>query len=352
MEQKNHVDFILAILENKPGLSYSEEKIRNEYLKENHYPASLLVRVLSILGGLMATLSFLGFLLSLGIYDSKEALLILGVTLMSLAVIVNRYYHHIVLDTSSISFYVVGFIMTGFSLFKFLIPENLVSLIFILISALTLGTSRSFMLSFIAVLIISGSLFSFLFINMAERFFPFCLAFWGIITTWMFLNEHQIMASHKKMASLYDPLRIGLLVSMLFGLGFLGIKDLISIDPVYIWTSSVLIIGLVLYILYYLLNLLKVQSITFKIGAIVYGILLMAPLGFSPSIAGSLSMVLLCFLVNYKTGLGLSLIAFLYFVFQFYYDLSFTLLEKSGMLFTSGLLFLLAYFFIQKTIVK
>jgi len=69
---------------------------------------------------------------------------------------------------------------------------------------------------------------------------------------------------------------------------------------------------------------------------------------FSPSISGAMIIVLLSFLVNYKTGLAIGIISLIYFISQYYYDLNFTLLTKSIILFSSGIVFLLFYLFTTK----
>ena len=71
---------------------------------------------------------------------------------------------------------------------------------------------------------------------------------------------------------------------------------------------------------------------------------------FSPSISGGIVIVLLSFLVNYKTGLAIGIISIIYFVSQYYYDLNFTLLTKSIILFVSGIMFLLFYLFTAKNL--
>ena len=52
--------------------------------------------------------------------------------------------------------------------------------------------------------------------------------------------------------------------------------------------------------------------------------------------------------VNYKTGLVIGIISFIYFISQYYYDLNFTLLTKSIILFSSGIVFILFYLFTNK----
>jgi uncharacterized membrane protein len=68
----------------------------------------------------------------------------------------------------------------------------------------------------------------------------------------------------------------------------------------------------------------------------------------SPAIAGALLIILLAFMVNHKTGFAVGIISFIYFVSQFYYDLGYTLLLKSILMFSTGVLFMLIYLFTYK----
>ena len=70
----------------------------------------------------------------------------------------------------------------------------------------------------------------------------------------------------------------------------------------------------------------------------------------APAISGSLLIVLLAFKVNYRTGFVMGLIALVYGIGQYYYDLQFTLLVKSIMLMASGALFLLFYFYLKNKV--
>ncbi|WP_417936263.1 DUF4401 domain-containing protein [Flagellimonas ochracea] len=72
------------------------------------------------------------------------------------------------------------------------------------------------------------------------------------------------------------------------------------------------------------------------------------PTLFAPGISGSLLIVLLCFKVNYKTGFIIGIISLIYSIGQYYYDLSFTLLTKSIILFLSGVLLLVFYMVFNK----
>jgi uncharacterized membrane protein len=132
----------------------------------------------------------------------------------------------------------------------------------------------------------------------------------------------------------------------LAGLAVVGKKGLFNID--YIWISSVVIISAIIYLLFKLFKILNINNIQHKIGICIFAVLALLPTTFSPTISGAILLILLSFYVNYKTGLALGIIAFIYFIARYYYDLNLTLLTKSILLFSSGVLFIALYLFIHK----
>lgn len=66
---------------------------------------------------------------------------------------------------------------------------------------------------------------------------------------------------------------------------------------------------------------------------------------FNPAIGGSALVALLGFGYGYRTSWWLGMAALLYYVSQYYYDLSWTLLQKSIMMAATGIALLLFYYF-------
>jgi uncharacterized membrane protein len=97
--------------------------------------------------------------------------------------------------------------------------------------------------------------------------------------------------------------------------------------------------------LFDVLNITKTQH---KTVIYIFTVLSLLPTALAPAILGAILIMLLSFSVNYKTGLVVGVIAFIYFVSQYYYDLNFTLLTKSILLFSSGVFFVALYLFTHK----
>ena len=330
------------------GFVFEEAALLAEYQKGSAEQSSLAIKVLSILGGFLASIAFLSFLLVAGLYNSDMGMLLFGGVFIAGAIWVNKQYDKLIIDTSSISIFVIGLVMLGLGCSKLDMDDNLISLLYIAIALGTLVLTQNFMLSFISVLVISGSVLALILSNEGYDLVHLFISALAVGLTGLFLNEAKMLTAGKKMSRLYNPVRTGLVFSFLISLAFFGKKDLIPVSPHYTWLSSVVTIAMVLYLVYLLCKIMDVKSGRDQMVIYALSFLLLLPTAMSPAISGALLIVLLSFLVHYKTGLALSIIAFVYFISQFYYDLRFTLLVKSGILFSSGILFILFYLYLHK----
>ncbi|UKB80325.1 DUF4401 domain-containing protein [Chryseobacterium sp. MEBOG07] len=343
-EIKELLDYFRTI-ENK-DFTYDEKAILTAYEK-NETHQSLAIKILSIFGGILASFSFLGFLFLIGLYDSTTGILTLAIIAIAAGVFINKAYDKIIIDTISVSSYLIGFILLAVGLSKLEVSENAVSLISILIAAASLVMVRSYIIAFISVLIINGGILTLIASNKDFDMIHLYTSFLAIMLTAVFLKEAKIISKNTTFSKLYNPVRIGLVFSFLAGLIFLG-NDFIEVSRDYIWISSVVIILAIMYVLSQIFEVLDISQTTQKAGIYIVTIALLLPTILSPAISGSILIILLSFLVNYKTSLTIGIMAFIYFVSRYYYDLHFTLLTKSILLFSSGILFLGLYLLTRK----
>lgn len=353
MKSKEEIKEILGYLqtiENK-DLRSDEEAIYNDYHK-NDDQQSLAIKILSVFGGILASIAFLGFLLIAGLYDSEAGLLVFGTVALIGGLFISKAYGKIIIDTLSISSYIIGFVLLGMGFLKMEMAENTVSLIFILIAIASLIIVRTYIISFISVLIINGALMTLIVSNDIFDLIHVYTSFLAVITTFFFLKEAQIITENKSFSILYNPVRIALVFSFLAGLISLGKYDLIKVSQNYIWISSAVIIITILFLISKIFTVLNISGAKQKTGIYLISAAVLLPTLFSPAISGAILIILLSFLVNYKTSLAIGIIAFIYFVSQYYYDLHFTLLTKSIILFSSGILFLGLYVFTHKKLVS
>lgn len=326
---------------------YDEGAILGEYKNQDDNPTSLAIKILSVVGGVLATFAFLGFLLIAGLYDSSLGLLIVGGLLIIVAIVLNKYYNKLIIDTLSISTYIIGLSMLAFGLGNLEAGETIITFTVVIISLISLFISQNYIFSFISIITICGSLLALVVSKELYYLIHLYNILISIALTYCLLKESKIITSGKKLSVLYSPLRIGLIISMLFGLTTLINKNQIPLPIDFIWLSSIVLFLLVLYTVSIVIKTMSVTETKSKIIIYTLSIMVLIPTAFAPSILGALLIILLCFLVNYRTGFAIGIIAFIYFVSQYYYDLNFTLLTKSIMLFTSGIVFLVFYLFIK-----
>jgi len=326
----------------------NEKAILNEYHNQKENQSSLAIKVLSIFGGFLATLAFLGFLAIAGLYNSEFGLLLFGIGFIISAIWLNKEYDKLIIDTFSISIYVTGFSLFAFGLLAMKVDKNVIVILVSIIAFCSLFMTQNYILSFISVLAISGSLLTLIILNDLYDLIHLYIGICTLLLTYLFLNEAKIISLHRKLSKLYDPIRIGLIISLLFGLITIGKRHLIPISQNRIWLSSIVMIFVIIYLVYTISKINEIESLKSKI--LIYSLsgLILIPTMFSPAISGAIIIVLLSFLVNYKTGLVIGIISFIYFISQYYYDLNFTLLTKSVILFSSGIVFLLFYLFTTK----
>lgn len=354
MNSEEDIKELIQIIQVSEGNDFENDEtaILNEYNKQHENKSSLTIKILSIIGGFLATIAFLGFLFIAGLYDSEIGLLLFGIGFIVTAIWLNKTYDKLIIDTLSISIYVIGFFLLGFGLLQQHINEDVITISFLLIALCSLIITQTYILSFISVLIVSASLLTLMLSNNFDDFIHLYNTAITLVLTYFIFCEAKIITASKKLSKLYNPIRIGLIISLLFGLGVLGKNWLFSISENYIWVSSISLFFILIYLVHKIIGLLEIKHLKNKILIYTLSILVLSSTVFAPAILGATLIILLCYLVNYKTGLTIGVISLVYFVSQYYYDLNFTLLTKSIILFSSGILFLAFYLFTHKKTIK
>ncbi len=341
----------LNSLELDPDQSFEVdfEKLSAEYKQKEDNESSLAIKILSIFGGLFSTFLFLGFLAITGIYNSEEALLFSGVLFIAVAIGLNISFDKLLIDTFSIAIYIAGFVLLGIGIMELGANENTVVSIFISMALLTLAVTQNYMLSFIATLTISTSILALILFNNHNQLVTFYIAINILILVFWFLKEAKIVTAHYKLSKLYLPIRIGLFCSVILNFAFTIVsrKGWYGAPIDSMWLPSLVIIPSILLVVHKVIAIRQLEKQQVKIFALTC--LLLVPTVFTPSIAAAMLLVLISFLVHYRTGWVMGIVCLVYAVSQYYYDLHFTLLVKSFILMASGLLFLVLYYFIKKS---
>jgi len=328
---------------------HDTDAIFSEYKQKGENISNITIKILSIAGGCGASLAFVGFLALGGLFDSPWGLIIFGLVCISGALVINRKYDILIIDTFSISVFLIGYILFGLGLGNLKMGEDGVSLLIASIALVSLIFTSHYILAFLSVLIFSACCLTLILSHEMFQLLHLYIGIYASATLYWFTQEHTIITKNSKLSKLYDPIRIGLVISLLFGLFIIGVKDLLPISENYFWISSVVFMVAILYIVRLSMH---IHSYTNKIELYLLCLLVTLPSVLSPAILGSLFILILCFLVRYKTGFVIGVVALVYFISQYYYDLSFDLLTKSIMMMTTGILCLVCYFLIEKKLTK
>ncbi len=346
---ENTIIQLLHQLQKTESFEANEEAIAKEYFESNLEKHGLAIKVLSVLGGILGTLAFIGFLFIAGLYNSSTALVIAGVLFIVTAVFINKQSGKLVLDTATICIFLSGFFLAGYGLEEMKMGENTTALIFIFIALVTLAVMQRFMLSLVAMLIINGCFLFLIFNNNYDNLIHIYISLLATVFTCYLLNEAALITSNPIISALYKPMRTALMFSFITAVYFVGKKGWVHLSPSMLWLSALVSIGITLFLV--TKKILPVFNITDKKTKTIVYIMTLAillPTLFAPAVSGALMVLLLSFFVDYKTGIVTGILSLIYFVSQYYYDLNLTLLVKSGILFTSGLLLIFFYFITNK----
>jgi len=301
---------------------------------------SLPIKIISIIGGILASSSFVGFLLIVGLFESPVAQVAGGLLFIAMAIWLDKQYNNVLLDTISISLFLIGGFMTGLGLSEFGASNTVICLIYILIGAICFFITQNLVLALVALLSVHASIVSIILINDLHEMI---LAYIPILAAGCYYIYSK-QDGFKK----YTAIRTAITLAFISALILPGIRYTIPISPAHLWiaTAGVLLITL------YLVNTISKQYFSTGSGSALQlqfaVLLLLLPTLFAPSIAGAIFLLLLAFQFGYKTGFVLAIISSIYFISQYYYDLTFTLLTKSILLLVSGIIFLVLYFILSK----
>jgi uncharacterized membrane protein len=350
METINPTDQLLDDIQKPGGSNFSlDGDGAKKELEESHSAYSNLpIKVLSILGGLLATLSFIGFLALARILESESGMTILGVIFIGAAVASQRLVKHIALDTSMITFYVAGCVLLAMGLSMFTGHDNLRPVLFMFISLLTIALCDGFMLVLLAVLVFNASIFSFIPINSAYGLMPVPIIFMGIGLLLLTLYEPQIIAFSPKMNRLYKGLQTGFFFSFAGGLMTAAQNTHYDLQLGNLYTVSIFNSIALLGLAFKLIGEFKIGNKIYLLLIFIFCLLFIAATFYAPFVSGGLLLLLLSYHFGQKTETGISIILFAYFICQYYYDLRCTLLVKSGILFFSGIVFIAAWLFFYR----
>ena len=278
--------------------------------------SNLTIEVLSIIGGVLTAIFFLGFLALSSILRSETSCLIVGSILIITTLFVNRLLTKPFLDA--------------------------------MISVVTMLLSKGFILTFLSVISFYMALFGEI-TNLFSSLNPLNVAAVPIIAIFLFVNlsETKILSYTNGDFSKYKPIHSGLFVSCVLSLAGLSVNYLTKSTND--WIISVFMLVGILLMVYKIMQVMQVKSPVHQVCIYLLCILICLPSLHAPYLSGSILLILICFHYGYKAESAVALLLFIYSISKYYYDLDITLLTKSITLFFTGIVLLIAwYIFTQK----
>jgi uncharacterized membrane protein len=351
MESENNVNILLQKIQKEYGDSFSYDQVAIEKgveIQSSQF-SNLAVKILSVIGGFLGSLFFLGFLMILGMYDTPAIALVMGLILIVVALWIDRNETSVLLDTVSISNFLIGGFMIGFGLVEQLNgSENFLILIAMTIATTSFFFAKGFMLRLICVLIFNGSWLALILENRINSAFHFQILFLLVGFLYLSFFEAKLISKNAFWNLIYKPLHAGFLLSLSFALFLLANSWKMELYFSYDWISSITIFLANLFVVFKIMEGLKLSDEKNKIWIYGLSVFVFSSTFLMPSVGGAILVLLASYHIGHRAGTALGMIGLVYFGMQFYYDLNLTLLTKSIILMISGMVFLSAYYFYNR----
>ena len=301
------------------------------------------LKILSVIGGLIASSMLSGFFVSSGLLETPPALMVSGILFIGGALWMNRKADHLVLDTFSISVFLLGFAHLAWAMSKSGWELEYAILALGGTALFAFAVTKGYMLSLFSALIVSSSM---LLLLVQKKWYDGIHAYvvlWLISSVWLFFNEARALSWGDKASRQYPPVRVVAILSLIVGLFLVCNRNILSYNKDTLWITSLATLAGVLFVADSLTPIFGLKKTNERFLYLACALLLVIPLWFAPALTGSLLIVLLGFRTGDRTTFALGILAFLYFTVQYYYDLEMTLLNKSYVMMSTGFLFLGLY---------
>lgn len=328
------------IAQEQPGFTYNEAAIRSEIEHSTSLLKRWPVKLLTILGGMLAMATLLGFLFTAGLYNSSIALLVFGLGFLVGAEALIRIEKTFTAEAIGVSLNIAGYVLLAIGAGQLSDSLTGAAIVLAVASLGLLLVSRSGIYLFIATLVLNGSLLALIEEHKVYNLAQVLVAWQALVLTGMSLYEAKLLALAWRFSQVYGPVRMGLQLALIFTLGLFVHQDALYTAISHIWLSSLVLIACLLLVLQRVLYEAGVQSKVTRAVFYTCCALVLLPTIMTPSVPGALLVLLSSFYIGHRPGFGAGLLALAYFIVLYYYDLNMTLLAKSGVLVLSGCLFL------------
>jgi hypothetical protein len=321
-------------------------RFQADYKRLENNKTSILIQVLIFIGALLTAAFFFGFLGVIGLFDSSGAMLVIGlvITFISLAVPYLSNQSNTIepfamaLMIVGTSLFSAGFLGSFFNFLPFLWASLAVSFLIAIVAG-------SHLQKFAAIVCFNLCAYWIIWNLRIQIAFNFLILLNAAILTIGWLKEATVLTAYPRLGQWYSAILNGCAISMI-GL-LLGSANLSKyyyryeeevVGGSYWWVSALLLITLVLWALSETLDLIgeRAKKIPILIGTGLALLLLIK----APGIVGGILLLFLGVYAGYHLLVGQGVLAIFFFTVLFYYNMNTTLLFKSVLMVSAGLLFL------------
>lgn len=318
---------------------------RTTLQKESDSPA-MTIRILSVLGGFFAFVCLFGSLLSLGMMKSGITLTVTGLFFIGLTILADRMTKHVFLDTMIVSFNITGYVSIVYGLAELGIDYRVIGVGCMLIALLNFFLSKGALICLISVLAFNiGLSTSIWHENSTIQWSQFIVLIFAVVL--FALNTQEAKITTRVSYPKFKALSIGFFLS--FAMGMIWLSGIFLPIDKSVWIVSLLLwIGIV-FIVHKIINVMEVKNNLTKMMSYLASLLFLIPTLFAPYLCGTTLLLLISWYYGRKSEFVTSIVLLIYMVIKYYYDLQFTLLEKSILLFFTGALLIGIRYFFTKT---
>lgn len=333
-----------------PDVTLHEEKLQHEFMQLQDGDSSWLIKLVTLLGGFLGASFVLGLIMSIVGFASATFTFITACIMLGTVLWASRRKDLLILDGIFVTLYLPSFFVLDRAFTIWQLKAHLVmEWVILFISLLTIITTRSFILNFLAVLVGNGCLLFMIENHKLQYLFHLLfLLQWGALLLSLLL-EPQWMLSKKFWQYRFKAFRYALFSSITISTFLLTpLADHIVAIPLRSM-SAIVPIGLIGFAIFRGFDKLK-----FSYG-IWWALLVVGVLAFTlqaPYLVCCLLLLLLSFGFSERIFLIISIMAFIYSIGQFYYDIEYTLLIKSLCLMGSGMVLGAIYFFSSSKLIS
>jgi uncharacterized membrane protein len=332
------------------GFEADAAEIQKAFQQEDAAFSNLTIKVLSVLGGVLGAGFLTGFLFLTGISNSSAGMLTVGIIFTAGSIIASKFIDNLTLDTLSITLYLVGVLMIWAGFEDIFRSNELLPFILIAVAITTLFFSENFMLVFFGTLLFHGALVYYFEDRRSQLLLQLPIILCCFTLLWLTYAEARIITYSKKANTIFKPLQAGFFVAFVAELIFVGEyrgNDFSKYS--YLFLSVAIGIAMLL-LLYRVMQ--SVQFISVRTRLIVYllALAVIIPTAYAPYISGALFLIVLTFHYGFKSQMIISILLLIYGTSRFYYNMNISLLYKSVILFSTGLIITLIWYYFTRQI--